>query len=63
MPELSPCLPWLSRRCRTEANPDVERFGYKRGGVTSVEIPSSHLVMLSHPNEVADLIRTAIAGC
>jgi len=43
-------------------NPDVERFGYKRGGVTSVEIPSSQLVMLSHPKEVADLIRTAIAG-
>jgi pimeloyl-ACP methyl ester carboxylesterase len=43
-------------------NPDVERFGYKRGGVTSIEIPSSHLVMLSHPKEVADLIRTAIAG-
>jgi pimeloyl-ACP methyl ester carboxylesterase len=43
-------------------NPDVERFGYQRGGVTSVEIPSSHLVMLSHPKEVADLIRTAIAG-
>ena len=44
-------------------NPDVERFGYKRGGVNTIEIPSSHLVMLSHPKEVADLIRTAIAGC
>ncbi len=43
-------------------NPDVERFGYQRAGVTSVEIPSSHLVMLSHPKEVADLIRTAVAG-
>ncbi|HEY5398445.1 MAG TPA: alpha/beta fold hydrolase [Trebonia sp.] len=43
-------------------NPDVERFGYQRGGVTSIEIPSSHLVMLSHPKEVADLIRTAVAG-
>ena len=43
-------------------NPDVERFGYKRAGVTTIEIPSSHLVMLSHPKEVADLIRTAIAG-
>jgi hypothetical protein len=30
--------------------------------VTTIEIPSSHLVMLSHPKEVADLIRTAIAG-
>lgn len=43
-------------------NPDVERFGYQRGGVNSIEIPSSHLVMLSHPKEVADLIRTALAG-
>jgi pimeloyl-ACP methyl ester carboxylesterase len=43
-------------------NPDVERFGYKRAGITTIEIPSSHLVMLSHPKEVADLIRTAVAG-
>jgi pimeloyl-ACP methyl ester carboxylesterase len=41
-------------------NPHVERFGYKRAGVTTIEIESSHLVMLSHPEEVADLIRTAI---
>ena len=41
-------------------NPDVERFGYKRAGTTAIEIDSSHLVMLSHPKEVADLIRTAI---
>jgi pimeloyl-ACP methyl ester carboxylesterase len=41
-------------------NPDVERFGHKRAGVTTIEIESSHLVMLSHPKEVADLIRTAI---
>ena len=43
-------------------NPDVERFGYQRAGMTTIEIESSHLVMLSHPKEVADLIRTAIAG-
>lgn len=41
-------------------NPDVERFGYKRAGLTTIEIDSSHLVMLSHPHEVADLIREAI---
>jgi hypothetical protein len=28
--------------------------------MTTIEIESSHLVMLSHPHEVADLIRTAI---
>ena len=43
-------------------NPDVERFGYQRAGMTTIEIESSHLVMLSHPKEVADLIRTAITG-
>ena len=41
-------------------NPDVERFGYQRAGTTVVEIDSSHVVMLSHPKEVADLIRDAI---
>ena len=43
-------------------NPDVERFGYKRAGITTIEIESSHLVMLSPPKEVAELIRAAIAG-
>jgi pimeloyl-ACP methyl ester carboxylesterase len=42
--------------------PDVERFGYKRAGMTTVEIDSSHLVMLSHPKEVANLIREAIGA-
>jgi pimeloyl-ACP methyl ester carboxylesterase len=43
-------------------NPDVERFGYQRAGLTTVEIESSHLVMLSHPKEVMELIHAAIAG-
>ncbi|BBH68195.1 alpha/beta hydrolase [Actinoplanes sp. OR16] len=42
-------------------NPDVERFGYQRAGATVTEIDSSHLVMLSHPKEVADIIREALA--
>jgi pimeloyl-ACP methyl ester carboxylesterase len=42
-------------------NPDVERFGYSRANMTTVEIDSSHLVMLSHPKEVTDLIREAVA--
>lgn len=41
-------------------NPDVERHGYERAGMTTVEIPSSHLVMLAHPREVASLIREAV---
>ncbi|MET0423819.1 MAG: alpha/beta hydrolase [Actinoplanes sp.] len=42
-------------------NPDVERFGYQRGGIKTTEIDSSHLVMLSHPKEVAELIREVLA--
>ncbi|WP_189425311.1 alpha/beta hydrolase, partial [Streptomyces griseoviridis] len=30
-------------------NPDVERFGYQRAGMTVTEVDSSHLVMLAHP--------------
>ncbi|MEP6561485.1 MAG: alpha/beta hydrolase [Nakamurella sp.] len=42
-------------------NPDVERFGYQRAGLRKiVEIDSSHLVMLTHPEEVADFIVAAI---
>jgi len=46
----------------TTINPDVERFGYERAGATVTEIDSSHLVMLAHPKEVADVIRTALAA-
>jgi hypothetical protein len=28
-------------------------------GATTVEIPSSHVAMVSHPDEVAQLIKTA----
>lgn len=41
-------------------NPEVERFGYQRAGMTVVEVASSHLVMLSQPKQVADLIREAV---
>lgn len=43
-------------------NPDVERFGYTRAGLRSVvEIDAPHLVMQSHPAEVARVITDAIA--
>ncbi|MGW3961507.1 alpha/beta fold hydrolase [Amycolatopsis sp. NPDC005003] len=41
-------------------NPEVERFGYQRAGMTQIELDSSHLVMLSHPKAVADVIREAV---
>jgi pimeloyl-ACP methyl ester carboxylesterase len=39
--------------------PDVERMFASRMGATTVEIPSSHVAMVSHPGEVADLIEKA----
>lgn len=42
-------------------NPDVERFGYTRAGLRKViEIDAPHLVMQTHPTEVADFIVAAI---
>jgi len=39
--------------------PDTERLFASRMGATTVEIPSSHLPMVSHPGDVAQLIKTA----
>jgi pimeloyl-ACP methyl ester carboxylesterase len=39
--------------------PAAERQFASRMGATTVEIPSSHLAMISHPDEVARLIETA----
>lgn len=44
-------------------NPDVERFGYERAGFREVvELDAPHLVMQTHPSDVADVIERAIAG-
>jgi pimeloyl-ACP methyl ester carboxylesterase len=39
--------------------PDAEREFADRMGATTVEIPSSHVAMVSHPAEVAELIEKA----
>jgi pimeloyl-ACP methyl ester carboxylesterase len=39
--------------------PDVERMFASRMGATTVEVPSSHVAMVSHPQEVTDLIEKA----
>ncbi|MFF2502065.1 alpha/beta fold hydrolase [Streptomyces sp. NPDC058067] len=41
-------------------NPEVERYGYTRAGMTTVEVDSSHLVMLAHPERVIQLIEEAV---
>jgi pimeloyl-ACP methyl ester carboxylesterase len=40
-------------------NPEQERFMSKRMGATTVEVSSSHVPMLSHPDVVVDLIKKA----
>ncbi|RLU08109.1 alpha/beta hydrolase [Pseudomonas prosekii] len=40
-------------------NPDLERFFAKRMGATTIELPSSHLSLVSHSKEIADLILEA----
>jgi pimeloyl-ACP methyl ester carboxylesterase len=57
-----PCWGIVSNADRT-VNPDVERFGYQRAGAREViEIDSAHAVMLTHPDEVADLIANVTAA-
>jgi pimeloyl-ACP methyl ester carboxylesterase len=40
-------------------NPDLERFMAKRMGATTIEVKSSHLSLISHPQEITDLIMSA----
>jgi pimeloyl-ACP methyl ester carboxylesterase len=39
--------------------PDAERMFASRMGATTVEIPASHVAMVSHPGDVAQLIKAA----
>jgi pimeloyl-ACP methyl ester carboxylesterase len=43
-------------------NPDLERFYAKRMNAKTTELKSSHLAFISHPQEVAKLIREAAEG-
>lgn len=43
-------------------NPDYERFAAKRMGAKTLALPTSHVPMLSKPEEVAALIGEAAAG-
>lgn len=43
-------------------NPDLQRFMAKRMSAHTVELASSHVSLLSHPREVADLILAAAHG-
>jgi pimeloyl-ACP methyl ester carboxylesterase len=39
--------------------PEAERMFAQRMGARTVEVPASHVAMVSHPGEVADLIKAA----
>jgi pimeloyl-ACP methyl ester carboxylesterase len=40
-------------------NPDLERFMAKRMGAKTIEVKASHLSLISHPDEIANLILEA----
>jgi pimeloyl-ACP methyl ester carboxylesterase len=42
--------------------PDAERLFAQRMGASVVELASSHVVMVSHAEEAADLIEAAVQG-
>ena len=43
--------------------PDAERMFASRMGATTIEVPSSHVAMVSHPAEVSQLIESAAETC
>ena len=43
--------------------PDAERMFAARMGATTIEVPSGHLAMVSHPAEVTQLIESAAETC
>jgi pimeloyl-ACP methyl ester carboxylesterase len=45
-------------------DPGLHRFSYERMGATVTEIKgASHVVMISHPKEVAEVVMTAVRKC
>jgi pimeloyl-ACP methyl ester carboxylesterase len=43
-------------------DPDLERFMAKRMGATTIEVKAGHLSLISHPQEITDLILAAAAS-
>jgi len=69
--EAAPAPAWRSRRAWAVfgtadrcIDPGVHRFSFERIGATVTEIRgASHVVMISHPEEVADVVMTAVRTC
>jgi pimeloyl-ACP methyl ester carboxylesterase len=53
-----PCWYQVSTEDRT-INPELQKFLAQRMKATKIELKSSHVSLLSHPHEIADLIRAA----
>lgn len=51
-------------RClsRPPFSPELERFMAKRMNAHTIELPASHVSLLSHPREIAELIEQAARG-
>jgi pimeloyl-ACP methyl ester carboxylesterase len=56
--KLKPTWYQVSTADRT-INPDLERFLAKRMNATTIELDSSHVSLVSHPKEIADMILLA----
>jgi pimeloyl-ACP methyl ester carboxylesterase len=55
---------WYLVATQDEAIPlDGERSFARRMGASVVEVPASHVAMVSHPIEVARLVQTAVDTC
>lgn len=69
--ESAPAPAWRSRPCwgvlpsaDLVIHPDVHRFSYERAEMTVTVVDgASHVVMLSHPKEVAEVVMTAYRAC
>jgi pimeloyl-ACP methyl ester carboxylesterase len=53
-----PCFYQVSTQDRT-INPDLERFMARRMKARTIELEASHLSIISHPREIADMILAA----
>jgi pimeloyl-ACP methyl ester carboxylesterase len=56
--QAKPCWYVVCRRDRT-TSPELEHFLAERMGATTTEIDSGHLAMVTHPDEVANVVLAA----
>jgi hypothetical protein len=57
---IKPSFYAVSTQDRT-INSDLQRYMAKRMGATTIEVNASHLSLISHPDEITNLIRLATA--